>query len=66
MDITEKIDKYLNEAKQAKGSFASSEGFNYAVKINGVPDDYPKMPFGRKIDYRKQVKDFMDTAKKDM
>lgn len=65
MDIEEKIEKYLDEAKKANTpAFGSSEGRNYAVKIDGIPNDFFKLPYGRQLDYRKELKKFQQTAKK--
>lgn len=33
------------------------------LKINGVPKDYPSLPFGRQLEYRHVIADFKATAK---
>ena len=49
--------------EEATKYFGSSEGMSYAVKIDGVPNDYYSLPFGHKIDYRRKIKDFKAGAK---
>lgn len=34
------------------------------IKINGIPKDYDKMPFGRQIEYRRVIEAFKSESKK--
>jgi len=49
--------------REAAKYFGSFEGMSYAVKIDGIPNDYYSLPFGRKIDYRNKIKEFKADAK---
>lgn len=60
--ITDKISKYLDESK-TKPSYGNSEGMSYAVKIDDVPNDFFKLPFGRKIEYLRIIDSFKNNAK---
>lgn len=37
--------------------------YNYAMDIPGVPADYPRMPFGRMLDYKGKLSDLYKEAK---
>jgi hypothetical protein len=54
----------LNEAKKRKPAFGNSEGFNYAVNIEGIENEFFKYAFGRQLDDLKKVKEWMKSAKK--
>lgn len=56
----------LDEAVKDKPYFGLNDSgkTNYAVKINGIENDFPTMPFGRQIEYLKKVREFKDSAKK--
>lgn len=54
----------LEEAKKDKPSFGSSDGFSYAVNLNGVDNEFLNQPFGRQLDAMKKVKEFTSKAKK--
>lgn len=56
-------EKYLNE-KKTKPIFGSDKTFSYAIKIDGIPSDFISLPFGRKTEYNKIIKEFQDKAKK--
>jgi hypothetical protein len=54
----------LSEAKKDKPAFGSSDGFSYAVNLNGIDNEFFKQPFGRQLDAMKKVKEFTSKAKK--
>lgn len=54
----------LDEAKKDKPSFGSSDGFSYAVNLNGVDNEFLNQPFGRQLDAMQKVKEFTSKAKK--
>lgn len=67
MDILEKIDLMLGEAKgKDKPFFGTADGMSYAVKLNGASpnNSFPQMGFGRIVDNRKLIGDFKASAKK--
>lgn len=53
----------MNEAKTKDNFIGKSGKFNWAFKVDGIPGDYPSLPFGHQIDYRKKFKTFKDSAK---
>jgi hypothetical protein len=62
-ELKESVD--LDEAvKKDKPAFGSSDGFSYAVSLNGVDNEFFKQPFGRQLDAMKKVKEFTANAKK--
>lgn len=64
--IIEKLDvKYgIKKVDEAKDSFIGKvDKFNWAMKISGIPANYPTLPFGHQIDHRKKFKSFKDSAK---
>ncbi len=63
MNIIDKIDKHLTEAKKPKVVFGSDKEFNYAVKVDDVNGEFFKQPFGRQLDDMKKIKQFMKTSK---
>jgi hypothetical protein len=58
-----KLKNYLLEETKTKAIFGSDKDFSYAIKIDGIPSDFITMPFGRKTEYNKVIKEFQDKAK---
>ena len=53
----------MDEAKKSKAYFGKSDGFNWAVQIDGVDNKFPTMPFGRRMDDQKKAVEFIKSAK---
>jgi hypothetical protein len=47
------------------GASGEEDHWGYAVKIDGVENDFPRQPFGRQMEARAAVKQFQATAKRD-
>ena len=63
MKLTEKLNN-LFEAKGPKAYFGKKvDGFHWAVKIDGVDNTFPTMPFGRRLDDEKKAREFSSKAK---
>ena len=55
-------------AASSKAYFSRADGIDhwgYAIKIDGIQNDYPELPFGRQMDAWNAVKEFKATAKRD-
>jgi len=63
MKLTEKLNNVL-EAKKPKSFVGDSDGFSWAVQLEGVDNEFPKMPFGRRMDDEKKAIEFSKSAKK--
>jgi hypothetical protein len=57
---------YFSPASGERGDgFTTGENYGYAVKIDGIENNFPSMPWGRQGDALKAVQQFKATAKKD-
>jgi hypothetical protein len=46
----------------AKVTYGKNEKMQYAFKVDGVPSDYYKLPFGRQIEHAKTIREFKENA----
>jgi hypothetical protein len=53
----------LQEARAPKPFIGKSDGFNWAVKIDGVDNQFPTYSFGRRLDDQRKAVEWAKTAK---
>ena len=51
-------------AKSPAGKFGHNDGFTWAVRVDGIDNEFFKQAFGRRLDDQKKAKAFAETAKK--
>ena len=51
-------------AKTQAGKFGTNDGFTWAVRVDGIDNEFFKQPFGRRLDDQKKAVAFAETAKK--
>ena len=49
--------------KQRKSGFGVVDGQAFAVRVDGVPSDFFRQPFGRQLEARAKLKAFVGSAK---
>lgn len=54
----------LFEARGPKPFIKKADGFNYAVQIDGLDNEFPSYPFGRQLSDIKKLKEWKKDAKK--
>ena len=51
-------------SKSPAGKFGTNDGFNWAVRIDGINNEFFKQPLGRRFHDQKKARAFAETAKK--
>lgn len=65
-EIEKLIESELPDINEASKAFIGKAGKkSYAVKIEGIDNEFPLMNFGQQISYNKSVKEWKESAKKD-